>query len=226
MMKRRAVFLDRDGTLVHPYHYPSRVEHLRLYDKIGPALRTLQGMGFALVIITNQSGIARGYFTERDLEHMHNYLRAELATSEVHFDGIYYCPHHPDGAIPELAIRCNCRKPQPGMPLQAADELNLDLDSSWLVGDTLDDVEAGKRVGCHTVLVDLATESQPGMFMRTPTFVAPNTIDALRIIQTVTRLEPELNLIYRPASWQLHNDAEYSIEEVEGCSRSSIQQRL
>jgi D-glycero-D-manno-heptose 1,7-bisphosphate phosphatase len=226
MTKRRAVFLDRDGTLTHPYHYPSRVEHLKLYDQIGPALRTLQDMGFALVVITNQSGIARGYLTERDLEHLHDYLRDKLATSEVHLDGIYYCPHHPDGIIPELAIRCNCRKPEPGMLLQAASDLNLDLGSSWFVGDILSDVEAGKRAGCHTILVDLATESWPDAFIRTPTFVAPDAINALRIIQTVTRLEPELNLTYQPASWQISNNSEHSsIEELEVCSRSSIQQR-
>src|SRR5579875_764553 len=181
MIKRRAVFLDRDGTLVHPYHYPSRVEHLKLYDRIGPALRALQDLGLALVVITNQSGIARGYFTERDLEHLHNYLSDKLAASGVHLDGIYHCPHHPDGIIPELTIRCNCRKPQPGMLLQAASELNLDLGSSWFVGDTLDDVEAGKRAGCHTILIDLATESWPDAFIRTPTFVAPDTIQALRV---------------------------------------------
>lgn len=252
MMKRRAVFLDRDGTLVHPYHYPSRVEHLKLYDKIGPALRTLQDMGFALVVITNQSGIARGYFTERDLEHMHSYLRDKLAASEVHLDGIYYCPHHPDGIIPELAIRCNCRKPQPGMLLQAASDLNLDFGLSWFVGDTLDDVEAGRRVGSNTILVDLsrypATEQKsnekvmqysaphapydshratstmsgggmPGTTsrldttMRSPTFVAPDTLYALRFIQTVTRLESELNLTYRLASWQINDNSERLIEE-------------
>ena len=226
MMKRRAVFLDRDGTLTHPYHYPSRVEHLKLYDQIGPALRALQDMGFALVVITNQSGIARGYFTERDLERLHDYLRDTLATSGVHLDGIYYCPHHPDGIIPELAIRCHCRKPEPGMLLQAASDLNLDLGSSWFVGDILGDVEAGKRAGCHTILVDLDTESWPDAFIRTPTFVAPDPITALRIIQTVTRLEPELNLTYQPASWRIGNNSEHSsLEELEVCSRSSIQQR-
>jgi D-glycero-D-manno-heptose 1,7-bisphosphate phosphatase len=226
MIKRRAVFLDRDGTLVHPYHYPSRVEHLKLYDRIGPALRALQDLGLALVVITNQSGIARGYFTERDLEHLHNYLSDKLAASGVHLDGIYHCPHHPDGIIPELAIRCNCRKPQPGMLLQAASELNLDLGSSWFVGDTLDDVEAGKRAGCHTILIDLATESWPDTFIRTPTFVAPDTIHALHVIQTVTRLEPELNLTYRPASWQIDGNSEHSsIKEREVCSKSSTQQR-
>lgn len=265
MMKRRAVFLDRDGTLTHPYHYPSRVEHLKLYDQIGPALRSLQDMGFALVVITNQSGIARGYLSERDLEHLHDYLRSKLATSGVHLDGIYYCPHHPDGIVPELAIRCNCRKPEPGMLLRAASDLNLDLGSSWFVGDILSDVEAGKRAGCHTILVDLlqnpqpdrrngknvmqqsaphtsynsnrvtstmssnfapGPEPRPDTFIRTPTFVAPGTIYALRIIQTVTRLEPELNLTYQPASWRISDNSEHSsVEELEVCSRSSIQPR-
>ncbi|MHB8596833.1 MAG: D-glycero-alpha-D-manno-heptose-1,7-bisphosphate 7-phosphatase [Ktedonobacteraceae bacterium] len=143
--KARAVFLDRDGTLVHPWHYPSRPEQLHLYVGIGPALRALQGAGLKLVIITNQAGIARGYFTVADLQRMHDHITQELAGMGVHIDGIYHCPHHPDGVIPELAIHCKCRKPQPGMLLQAAAE--LDLEHSWFVGDILDDVEAGNRAG-------------------------------------------------------------------------------
>ncbi len=201
MMKRRAIFLDRDGTLVYPAHYPSHPEDLHLYHNIGPGLAVLQEMGFCLVVVTNQAGIARGYFTEADLLRMHEHLRAQLARWGVHLDGIYHCPHHPDGALPELAIRCACRKPQPGMLLQAAHDLSLDLEHSWLVGDILDDVEAGNRVGCRTILVDLGTEQSPELARRCPTFIARDTRHALRIIHMAELLGSGCDLTYRPASW-------------------------
>ncbi len=167
-MKQRAVFLDRDGTLVHPKHYPSSPADLLLYNNIGQGLRNLQLLGFRLVVITNQSGLARGYFTYADLQCMHNYLMSELEQLGVGLDAIYYCPHHPDGVSPELAIRCDCRKPQPGMLLRAAADLDLDLNDSWFVGDILDDIEAGNRAGCRTILVDLGTESFSEQQIRCP----------------------------------------------------------
>lgn len=201
-MSSRALFLDRDGTLVHAFHYPSRPEQLKLYDDIGPELRALQQSGFRLIIITNQAGIARGYFTEVDLQRMHEYLVDELTKLGVHVDGIYHCPHHPDGIVEELAFRCDCRKPQPGMLLQAAHDLDLDLEHSWFVGDILDDVEAGNRAGCRTILVDLDTESLPQQPLRVPTFVARDTLHALRIIQHVDA-HPIPDLVYRPATWSV-----------------------
>jgi D-glycero-D-manno-heptose 1,7-bisphosphate phosphatase len=200
-MKRRAVFLDRDGTLVYPRHYPSHPEELRLYEHIGPGLRRLQKAGFRLVVITNQAGIARGYFTEDDLRLMHEYLSGELARLGVQLDAIYYCPHHPDGVIPELALRCQCRKPAPGMLLAAAADLDIDLAGSWLVGDILDDVEAGKRAGCRSILVDLGTEARPTRRLRRPDFVARDTVHALRIIGTVERLGLAADLTYCPHTW-------------------------
>ncbi|MBE3558475.1 MAG: HAD family hydrolase [Ktedonobacteraceae bacterium] len=215
-MKRRALFLDRDGTLVHAVHYPSSPQQLCLYDGIGPELRALQEMGFCLVVITNQSGIARGYFSEADLQRMHEYLRGQLARWNVFLDAIYHCPHHPDGVIADLAIRCACRKPQPGLLLRAATDLALDLEQSWFVGDVLDDIEAGKRAGCHTVLVDLATERMPAMVWRYPDFVARDTLHALRLIQAIEAMPPELDLLYRPSSWR---DAGSPLE-VNTCSTS------
>ena len=201
MEKRQALFLDRDGTLVHPGRYPSRPEDLHLYDGIGLELRVLQKAGFRLVIITNQAGIARGYFTEADLRRMHTYLTNELAFLGVHLDGIYYCPHHIDGVIPELAIHCDCRKPQPGMLLQAAADLEIDLQNSWFVGDILDDIEAGNRAGCRTILVDLGTEQAPAQPLRYPNFVARDTLHALRIVAAIKQLGSAVDLSYRPSTW-------------------------
>lgn len=200
-MQHQAIFLDRDGTLVHPRHYPSRPEELILYDGIGPGLRRLQAAGFKLIIITNQSGLARALFTVEDLDRMHVYLSDCLAELDVRVDGVYYCPHHPEGVVPELAVECGCRKPQPGMLVQAAQDLNVDLTRSWFVGDILDDVEAGHRAGCRTVLVDIGTEARPDRPLRTPTYVARDTEHALDIIAAAEYLAPPPDLDYRPARW-------------------------
>ena len=197
-----ALFLDRDGTLTYPYHYPSRPEHLRLYPGIGEPLRALQHAGFRLIVVTNQSGIARGYFTEADLARMHAHLQSALAAQGVWLDAIYHCPHHPDGVVSGLNTRCVCRKPQPGMLLQAASDFSLDLTRSWFVGDILDDIEAGARAGCRTALVDVGTESLPRSALRWPTFVARDTPHALEIIGGIEGLRPLPEVNYRPASWQ------------------------
>lgn len=205
-MKQRAILLDRDGTLVHPRHYPSRPADLRIYEGITPHLKKLQSAGFRLVVITNQAGIARGYLTETDLKEMHEYLRSELAKEGVRLDAIYYCPHHIEGVVKEFARSCACRKPQPGMLLQAASDLSLDLSHSWFVGDILDDVEAGNRAGCRTVLVDLGTESLPDQPVRTPHFVARDTQHALLIIEAVESLSQAADLAYRPPAWSRVSD--------------------
>ena len=201
---KRALFLDRDGTLVEPRHYPSDPNDLALQREIGPLLRVFQQSGWDLIVITNQSGIARGYFTEETLERMHDRLRGMLRVWGVELDAIHFCPHHVDGVIPHLAIPCDCRKPQPGMLLRAAAERGIDLSRSWMVGDILDDVEAGNRAGCQTTLVDLGTEPAPDRPERWPRFVAPATADALRLIAFAEDLTPVCPTLhrYRPAHWR------------------------
>jgi D-glycero-D-manno-heptose 1,7-bisphosphate phosphatase len=174
-----AVFLDRDGTLVHPRHYPSRPAELQLYDGIGDGLRRLQHAGYQLIVITNQSGLAHGYFGAADLQAMHEHLARELARLDVHLGGVYYCPHHPEGIVPGFAIACDCRKPQPGLPLRAAAERRIDLARSWFVGDILDNVEVDHRAGCRTVRIDLGTEPPPLTKLRRPDLVARDTPRAL-----------------------------------------------
>jgi D-glycero-D-manno-heptose 1,7-bisphosphate phosphatase len=171
--------------MVEPRHYPRSPRDLVLYAGIEPELRALSADGFLLVVVTNQSGVARGLLTETDLERMHADLRARLAAAGVRIDAFYYCPHHIQGVIPQLSVACECRKPKPGMLLRAAHDLGLDLNRSWLVGDILDDVEAGNLAGCRTILVDLGTESEPDADVRRPNFVARDTVHALRLIRAI-----------------------------------------
>jgi len=199
---RRAVFLDRDGTLVEPRHYPSRPQDLKLIPGVAAELRDLRAADYKLIVITNQSGLARGLFTEIDLELMHQHLADELRAEGVELDAIYYCPHHVDGIVPHLAIDCDCRKPRPGLLKRAAIEEDVDLERSWFVGDILDDVEAGRRAGCRTVLVDLGTESLPADPWREPDYVARDTVHALRIVRFSGRAAAPIETDYRPASWR------------------------
>ncbi|MET7854123.1 HAD-IIIA family hydrolase [Streptomyces avermitilis] len=184
MSGRPAVFLDRDGTLTLPRHYPARPKDLVLQPGISTPLRQLQDRGWALVVVTNQSGLARGYFGEPELAAMHRYLRELLAKAGVRLDGIYHCPHHPDGVVPGLAVRCSCRKPRPGMLTTAAAQLDIDLTASWMVGDFASDVEAGRHAGCRTALVG------PGRPMDGPSVradvVTRTTSAALRHIASST----------------------------------------
>ncbi|MBA3414011.1 MAG: HAD family hydrolase [Chloroflexia bacterium] len=196
----RALFIDRDGTLVEPRHYPSRPVDLVLYPGISPSLRRLRAAGFKLVVITNQSGLARGLFTADDLDRMHDHLRAELARDGVEIDAIYFCPHHVEGVVPALTMACACRKPEPGMLHQAAADLGLDLAASWFLGDILDDVEAGNRAGCRTILVDIGTEEAPAEPSRQPTAVARDTVEALAIVAGAAGLEPA-PVAYVPDRW-------------------------
>ena len=151
LARRIGVFLDRDGTLTRPYHYPTRPEHLVPSDGIAEPLRRLARSGVALVIVTNQSALARGYLTDAEFAAAQASFERELAAAGVRFDGVYHCPHHPDGAVGSLAVRCRCRKPEPGLLLRAAAEHGIDLARSWMVGDQPSDVEAGRRAGCRTV---------------------------------------------------------------------------
>lgn len=204
MVRHKALFLDRDGTLVVARHYPRGPEELELYPGVGAALRPFQDAGFRLVMITNQSGLAHGYFDEDVLTRMHDHLQSELGRDGVQLDAIYHCPHHPDGVVKELAVRCDCRKPGPGMIRQAARDLSIDPSRSWFAGDILDDMEAGNRAGCRTVLIDLGTESEPDLPSRQPDYVGRDTLHALAIIATEEGLGGNPDLAYRPSAWDAH----------------------
>jgi len=178
-----AVFLDKDGTVVDDVPYNVDPEMIRLASGAREALRTLHAAGYRLVLISNQSGVALGYFSESALQGALNRVRELLGDFGVPLTGIYYCPHRSDGCVPEPAVACECRKPQPGMILRAAAELGLDLARSWCVGDILDDVEAGKRAGCGTILLNNGHETEWVMSsQRRPDHLATNLSGAAGII--------------------------------------------
>jgi histidinol-phosphate phosphatase family protein len=143
---KKAVFLDRDGTIARDVHYCRRPEDFELLPTVPEAIRLLNRNGFKVVVITNQSGIARGYFTEETLSQIHDKMRVELAEHGAWVDAIYYCPHHPDEG-------CSCRKPGTALFRKAAGEHDIDLQASYVVGDLQMDIDAGRALGATTVLV-------------------------------------------------------------------------
>lgn len=171
----KAIFLDKDGTLIVDVPYNVDPARLQLYPDAGPALQRLQMTGFKLIVISNQSGVARGYFAEDALDAVQTALHEQLTAFGVTLDGFYYCPHHPDGSVTDYAIDCDCRKPQPGLIRRAARDHNIDLSHSWMVGDILNDVEAGNRAGCRALLIDRGNETEwlAGPF-RAPTAMVTN----------------------------------------------------
>lgn len=156
-----AVFIDKDGTLVHDVPHNVAVERIVLRAGAGAALARLRRAGFALVLVSNQPGVGLGLFADAALAAVWAHLRATLAADAVALDAFYYCPHAPvAGRDHEKPPGCICRKPAPGLLLRAAAEHGYDLARSWMIGDILDDVEAGQRSGCRTVLLDVGSETE------------------------------------------------------------------
>jgi len=182
-MLSRAVFLDKDGTLIPDVPYNVNPEQIQLAPGATTGLPLLHGAGYPLIVITNQSGVARGYFSEAALVPVEARLRQLLGQIGVPLAGFYYCPHHPDGVIPAYAIQCDCRKPASGLLLRAAQHQGIDLAASWLVGDILHDIEAGRRVGCRTILIDNGNETEWQLTpLRSPHYRAADLEEAARII--------------------------------------------
>lgn len=187
----KVVFLDKDGTLVKNVSYNVDPEKIEFIPGVIPGLKTLYSAGFGLIIISNQSGVARWYFREKDLKPVWERIEMELQQQGIPLLDIFYCPHHPDGLNPYYAKECECRKPEPGLLYLAAKKYNLNLADSWMVGDILDDVQAGTKAGCRTVLVDIGNETQwilgPG---RLPTYLADSFEDAAEYICHHVKRDP------------------------------------
>lgn len=152
-MKKRAVFLDRDGTLNDDVGYPGRYSLVRVFPFSFDAVRKINRAGLLAVVVTNQSGVGRGRFSEDDLREIHRRMAEEFAAHGARLDAFYYCPHHPLSADPRYRLDCDCRKPFPELGLRAARDFDIDLRASYMIGDKIEDIEFGRRLGAVPVLV-------------------------------------------------------------------------
>lgn len=174
--KSKAVFLDRDGTICEDVNYLARAEDLRVFPFAAEAIKLLNISNFLVILITNQSGIARGYFDENTLREIHEKLISELASNDATLDGIYYCPHN-------TGSNCRCRKPKIGMIEQATENFAIDLEKSWTIGDKAIDVELGSNAGTKTVLVLTGYgRKEIEKTERKPNLIAEDLLEAVREI--------------------------------------------
>ncbi len=178
-VQRSAVFLDRDGTVNVEVHYLSQPEQLELLPTVAETIAMLNSRGIAVVVVTNQAGIARGYFPEHRLLAVHQQLHRLLAEQNAILDGVYYCPHHPTAGLGAYRVTCECRKPMPGMLTRAASELGLDLARSLMIGDRDSDLQAGANAGCLTALV------RTGYGQETSVAIDLNKVRGLGVFHTV-----------------------------------------
>jgi len=189
-MSNKAIFLDCDGTLIEDPGYINSPEQVVLMEGVTEALVELRAMGYKLIVVSNQSGVARGIVTEQVLGEIHNRLRQQLAEKGAHLDQIYYCPYHPDGVVRKYRKESDWRKPNPGMLLAAADELKIDLSQSWCIGNSNRDIEAGLRAGCKTILVNrfaLYKTSYDGPAEPNPDYKSVNMKEAVNIVKQYHR---------------------------------------
>jgi len=186
-MKRPAVFIDRDGTISDEVGYVNHPSRFRLLEHSTEALRLLNDAGWLAILVTNQAGVARGYFSEAMVQEVHANLSAVLEKEGARLDAIYYCAHHPSVGEPPYRLDCDCRKPRPGLINRAAVEWKVDLANSWMVGDRFSDVELARNAGVHSALVLTGYgrgewEHQRSSWTMEPEIVADNLLEAVKLI--------------------------------------------
>ena len=179
-----AVFLDRDGTINVEKEYLYRIEEFEFTPGAVEAIRLLNQAGYLVVVVTNQSGVARGYYTEADVKTLHRHIDQVLISQGARVDAWYYCPHHEHGQ-PPYNQACDCRKPMPGMLLQAAADHAIDLTRSWMVGDKPADIEAGQAAGCRPVLVMTGYGAETAAISPADVSCCPDLLAAARLIAAV-----------------------------------------
>ena len=183
--KRKCVFLDRDGVINKDVGHLNQIDDFILLPRVGEAIRNLNRSGFLVICVTNQPVIARGDLTISELDKIHKKMQVLLGQEGAYLDDIFFCPHHPDsgfkGEIAALKIKCNCRKPSPGMLHQSKLKHSINLSNSWMIGDHIRDIEAGKNAGVSTIFVgnEFPTE---GFHSLQPDFITPSLINAVEII--------------------------------------------
>ena len=189
-MSRPAVFLDRDGTLIKETGHLHRFDEVKIYPEALQAVSRVNRSGALAVVITNQSAVARGLLSEGNLQKIHHLINLEFQRNSARIDAFYYCPHHPEAGSGPYTKVCGCRKPEPGMLLRAARELDIELKESCMFGDRLDDVEPGHRPGCQSILVktgygrkEMVSGNQEEVSpLRRPAYVAENILEGVKWI--------------------------------------------
>lgn len=157
---KKAVFLDRDGVINIDHGYTHTIEEFEFYEGVFAACRRFQSLGYIIVVVTNQAGIARGYYTESDFETLTDWMLGQFKEQGVDISGVYHCPHHATEGFGEYKVACDCRKPEPGMLLAAAAELDIDLSASLIVGDKESDIEAGRNAGLKKCILISEKENE------------------------------------------------------------------
>lgn len=195
-MKRPAVFIDRDGTISEEVGYINHPSRFRLFPYAARAIKLLNERGWLAVIVTNQAGVARGYFCETMIQTVHDNLQQSLRDEGAHVDAIYYCAHHPSVGDPPYRQDCDCRKPKPGLVNRAARDLDIALEQSWMVGDRYSDIELARNAGVHAALVLSGYgrgeyESQRGYWQHHPDLVSEDLLAAVTSITESAVTTPE-----------------------------------
>lgn len=190
-MKNKAVFLDRDGTINEEMGYINHASRFKIFSFVPEAIKILNQCGYLAIIVTNQSGIARGYFDEELVKSIHGTLEEEISRQSGKINKIYYCPHHPTEGIDGYRKNCNCRKPKPGMIEQAKEEFNINLKASFMIGDRYKDIEFGKNLGLKTIMVltgygigELTYQKET--WKDYPDHICNNLLEAVKIIKATS----------------------------------------
>jgi D-glycero-D-manno-heptose 1,7-bisphosphate phosphatase len=186
-MKRRAVFIDRDGTISEEVGYINHLSRFRLFPYAASAVKHLNENGWLAIVITNQAGVARGYFSEDTIQKVHAAMTNQLAGNDARLDAIYYCAHHPSVGNPPYRLDCDCRKPKPGLISRAALDFDIDLEESWMVGDRYSDIELARNAGVKSMFVLSGYgrgewEHQRADWKEQPDVVAEDLLEAVRVI--------------------------------------------
>lgn len=186
-MKRRAVFIDRDGTISEEVGYVNHPSRYKVFPYSAEAVQLLNEHGWLAILVTNQAGVARGYFKEEMIDKVHEILEIELARQAAHLDAIYYCPHHPTAGVAPFRQTCDCRKPKPGLIERAARDFDIDLSESWMIGDRYSDIELARNAGTKSAFILSGYglgewEFQRETWTHQPDLVADDLLVAVRTI--------------------------------------------
>lgn len=184
---QQAVFIDRDGTISEEVGYINHPSRFRIFPYSAAAIKLLNDSGWLAIVVTNQAGVARGYFAEAMIQTVHETLKQEMAASDARIDAIYYCAHHPSVGEPPYRFDCDCRKPKPGLIRRAAEEFDIDLEESWMVGDRYSDIELARNAGVNSAFVMSGYgrgewENQRQTWNHQPNFTANHLLEAVKKI--------------------------------------------